>query len=362
MKIVYITSRSLSNIGGIETYMKNLCPLLVEKGHEIILYTEGSGWGKYNFEGVDVVTVPSINSKFFNKILSSFLATFHSLAFNRNVDLYHYNAVPAGIFSFIPKLLNNTVVFQGHGFEWKRIKWSKFTRMMIKLIDFFVILINNNITMVSKEQSNYFNNRQIITITPGVDIKDSQFSSEILTKFSIVKNEYILYLGRLVQEKKPEILIDAFTMSNINNLQLVIAGDDPNEKEYIQSLKINTNKNNNIIFTGAVYGDDKEALLQNCKVFCIPSELEGLPITLLEAMSYGKLCIASDIQANKEALGDTGLYFELNNASDLSNIISNLLCLDSTLGERSKQRVADKFLWTSVASQFEDYYKQCIGK
>ena len=367
MKIVYIASRSLDNIGGIETYMKCLCPILSEKGHDIILYTEGGFFKKEKYKNINIVKLPSVKSKLLNKILLGFLGTIHSLLFNKKVDIYHYNANASALFSFIPKLLSLNVVYQGHGLEWKRAKWSSFFQSIIKKLDDFVIFTNNNITMVSQEQSDFILKRykkESKTITSGVNINNKIYDKKILNKFNILENNYILYLGRLVQEKKADILIEAYLESN-TQLQLVITGDDPNEKKYINSLKEKAKKNQNIIFTGSAFDEDKEALLQNCKIFAIPSELEGLPITLLEAMSYKKVCIASDIEPNKEALGNSGIFFKVNNKKDLIDKINDTsenYNNYSRLEEIVFERIKEKFTWEIIANDFIKYYQKILEK
>lgn len=366
MKIVFIASRLLDDIGGIEAYMKNLTPRLVEKGHEVILYINGGWFQKSTYKGVTIIAVPSIKHKFMTKILTGIMATIHSLLFNRKVDLYHYNANAAALTSFLPLLFKFIVVYQGHGFEWKRAKWSPFMRKMIQYLDDFVIYTNKNITMVSQEQSDYIKsryNKDSYTIPSGVDINNKTYGLNILDTFGLKPNEYILSLGRLVPEKKADILIDAFIKLNDKDLKLVIAGSDENEKQYIQGMKDRAKVYENIIFSGSVFDDDKEALIQNCKMFCIPSELEGLPITLLEAMSYGKVCLASNIEANKEALADCGVYFDVNNSDDLVTMLSYTISQFDTiqsLGTKAKQRVEDTFTWDSIADQFDVYYKDLV--
>lgn len=366
MKVVFIASRSLDKIGGIETYMKYLTPELVKRGYEVILYTDGGWFHKSTYKGVTVIALPIIKGKMVTKVLLGFIATVHSIIFNRNVDIYHYNADAAALFSFFPKLLNKNVVYQGHGLEWKRAKWSPFAQKIIHYLDDFVMGINNNITMVSQEQSDYVMsryNKMAHTITSGVDIRLETFNTSILNKYKIIQNNYILYLGRLVPEKKADILIEGFIKANNQNLQLIIAGDDANEKQYIENLKNMARGHKNIIFTGAVFNDDKEALLQNCKVFCIPSELEGLPITLLEAMSYGKICLASDIEANKEALATCGIYFNVNNSDDLATKLFNIMSQfdeNKLLGTMAKQRVENNFTWDIIANKFDKYYQSLL--
>jgi len=368
MTIVFIASRSLNNIGGIETYMKNLAPILAEKNNRIILYVNGGWFKKSMYKGVQIIEVPGGKSKLFNKIITGAISTVHSLIINKNVDIYHYHANAVSILSFLPKFFNYIVVFQGHGFEWKRAKWSPLMQWFIKRLDDFVIKINNNIIMVSQEQSDYIKlhyKKNSTTITSAVTIKEKKFNTDILEQYGLQKNEYILFLGRLVPEKKADIIIDAFNNLDYTNIKLVIAGDDPNEKKYINALMKKAFKNKNIIFTGSVLNDKKESLLQNCKIFCIPSELEGLPITLLEAMSYGKVCIASNIAANKEALGNTGIYFNVNSVKSLTEQLQYVLENYNDiimLGQKAKQRIKQNFTWESIADQLEDYYKYLLEK
>ena len=366
MKIVYIASRSLNEIGGIETYMKNLLTELSKKKHDIILYCEGKRFDRKKYNGFDIIEIPGLKNKFLNKILLGAFATFHSVLFNKEVDIYHYNANAAAITSFIPRLLGKIVVYQGHGLEWKRAKWSILMQKSIHYLDDFVIYINNNITMVSEEQSNYIlthYGKHSVTINSGVNIDFVKYDEALIAKFNLLPEEYILYLGRLVPEKRADILIEAFLKLEEKNLKLVIAGDDPNETSYINQLKDNSKENINIVFTGAVFNDEKNALLQHCKIFCIPSELEGLPITLLEAMSYGKLCIASNIEANKEALAECGLYFDVNNSQHLAGVINDSMKnynMYKYMRNSSIQRIDEKFTWKIISNKFEEYYNSLL--
>jgi len=361
MKIVFIASRSIHDIGGIENYMKNLCPLLVESGHEVLLYSPSSKGYLQKYKGVEIVTVPSVNSKYFDKLILGAVSTLHALIFQSGVELFHYNANAAAVLSFLPRLLGYKVVYQGHGLEWKRNKWPAFYRLLIRALDYFVIKVNVNFTMVSEEQSAYIRSfgKTSTTITPGINIpKDNQEYSGVFDRFGIVSEKYVLFLGRLVQEKRPDVLIESFKKIDDKSLMLVIAGDNINDPAYVASLHNMAESDRRIIFTGAVYGTDKEALLSNCRLFCIPSELEGLPIALLEGMSYGKYCIASDIAANQEALGDAGIYFHVNDVDDLSErIVAGLLDDTGTVGARARMRVEERFTWPQIARKFDSFYR-----
>jgi len=365
--VAFIASRSLNNIGGIENYMKNLCPLLAIKGYDVYLYVEGDKFLKTKYMDVNLVSIPSLGNKFINKIIIALVATIHSVFVIRKIDIIHYNAIPSALFSFIPLVLGKKVVYQGHGFEWQRKKWSRNVQIIIKFFERFVVLINGNITMVSDDQTQYINKlgKKSITITPGVNIDKKKYPEDLITRFGLKNNKYIFFLGRLVPEKRPDVLINAYNLlrDDVDEVKLVISGDDPNEKKYIDYLKNLASGNPNIIFTGAVYSDTKNALLQYCRMFCIPSELEGLPITLLEAMGFGKLCIASDIPANKEALSSAGVYFKVNDVVDLQQKIhAAIVDSDEYMHYRSEaqRRVYERFTWDRIVDQFDDFYRQIL--
>lgn len=359
MKVVHIASRSFNEIGGIEEYLKNICPQLVRIGYNVCVYTGvNKKDNNSNYKGVNIIQVKTPKNKFFGKIYLGVYATIHSILKNGTKGIiYHYHANAASILSFLPRYLGANVIFHGHGFEWKRAKWSTKMQKIIKALDWFVIKSNKNILMVSEEQSNYtrkFFKKNCTTITSGVDLPTLYGSndSNILTKYNLESGKFILFLARLVPEKKAEILIESFLDSTIfDEIKLVIAGDNPFEKDYIDKLK---SMSNDVIFTGSVFGKDKACLLRHCKAFCIPSELEGLPITLLEAMSYNKLCIASDIDANKEALGNDGVYFKTNNIKDLSEKLSNI---DTFSAFNPNVRVKELFTWERKVTEFDNYYK-----
>lgn len=373
MKIVFIGSRDISLIGGIETYMLNLCSNLTQKGHEVILYCGGKKFKKEEILGFTVIFIKAPQGKFFNKLLIGLKSTIHALIYQRNVSIYHYNAFGAGLSSVLPLLLGKKVIYQGHGFEWKREKWSSLQRKIIKALDTFVIRINKNITMVSEEQSEYVRNtfnKSSVTITPGINIpKIDTLSNEtkdnILAKYDLEVKKYFLFLGRLVEEKNPDKLIKAFLNSNLQEegIKLVIAGDDFHVHKYKKKLFLLSNNNPNIIFTGAVYGETKNALLESCLAFVLPSSLEGLPITLLEAMSFSKVCITSNIPACKEAIGENELMFSPNDVDELTNRLEKVFYNYNKLrklGGKNFQKVKESFTWQKISDNYINYCKSLM--
>ena len=368
MKIAFIASRNISEIGGIENYMANLCPKLVEKGHKVILYTEASKYCIEDYKGVKIIGFKSVNNRFFNKILLGFKATLNVIFKQKNINIIHYNEIAAGFSSIIPILLGKHVVFQMHGIESQSKKWSPFLKMVIKILEKFVIGINKNIITVSQYQSNYiYNNfnKKAVTVYSATSIPSVNNNSSILNKYNLETDKYLLFLGRIVEEKRLDILIKAFNNLKHNSLKLVIAGNNRFSDKYINSLKQLAENNKNIIFTNSVFANDKDALLRNCLLFCSPSELEGLPITVLEAMSYKKICIASNIPAHKEILAENGIYFETNNIADLQlNIEKTIKDIDNLykIGELNYLRIEQNFTWSIVSDNYEQYCKEILLK
>jgi glycosyltransferase involved in cell wall biosynthesis len=277
-----------------------------------------------------------------------------------NVKIYHFNAAGPALFGWIARLAGKKTIYVGHGLEWKRTKWSKFQQKVLKVFDRSIIKYCTKYHIaVSQEQSVYWSLHlgiPFITIPTAVNPPKQNVDVYTLKKFSLLEEEYYLYLGRLVQDKNPDFLIKAFCKAQLTGVKLVMAGSNDTAPEYVSYLKSLANEN--VVFTGAVYGDDKEALLKYCKAFCIPSTIEGLAITLLEAMSYGKLCIASDITANKEGLGDNGVWVK---PEDVDSLVNALKYVNENnkqlreLGLKNRKRVEDYFLWDKVSQRYSDF-------
>ena len=320
MKIVFIGCRSLDHVGGIESYMLNLCTNLAKNGIEVVLYVGSDSQKIEAINGFILNHKKVSQNKYVNKFLIGLVSTIYALKEHPDADIYHFNANVAGFFSFLPILLGKITVYQGHGFEWKRTKWNPIVRYCNKLLDYFVLFINKNILMCSEEQISYikklFPKKTNVVYAPGgVIIPSFDYLSKLKNPLNNIS--YILFMGRIVKEKRCDLLLSAFqNIQDKINVDLVIAG--PIENESIISAYYD---NKRIHIIGSVFGDIKNAFIRHASVYVIPSELEGLSISLLEAMSYGCLCIASDIPANKEALNDAGLYFKNGDANELTEVL-----------------------------------------
>ena len=363
MRIAFIGGRDIRKLGGIENYMYNLASKLAEMGHDPIVYCESDHDGEEEINGFRVIYQRSIGGRYLCKILLSYRASARSLFGRNRADIFHYNAWPPALASWLPRIFLRKTILQGHGLEWKRTKYSPWQQKIMRFMEWFTAKTNQNLIMVSQEQTDYFvreYHRKCITIPTAVNIPDDNDVSEAtIEKYGIRSGGYFLYMGRLVQDTNPDYLIRAYLKTD-RKKQLVIAGDNQSDKSYVHKLHDMAGNSSDIIFTGAVYGQDKEALLKYCHAFCIPSTIEGLPITLLEAMSYGKLCIASDIPANREALAESGIWCRHEDADGLAEKLEYSITASDELDWQrryNRKRIEECFTWDKIATTYNIYIK-----
>lgn len=362
MKIAFIGGRDIKTLGGIENYVYNLATHLAKLGHEPIVYCESNRNAIEEVNGFKVIYHKSFGGRFLCKILLSLKSTIDALTKEESVELFHYNAWPPSLWSWIPRMVGRKALLEGHGFEWKRTKYSPFQQKIMHLMEWLTAKMHKNILVVSDEQRDYFAShysRRCVTIPTAVNMPDSNdVDSDILSRYNVEQGRYFLYLGRLVQDKNPDYLIKAFQKANTTDYKLVIAGSNDQQPEYVEYLHKLAQSDSNIIFTGAVYGADKNTLLRHSAAFCIPSTIEGLAITLLEAMSYGLVCIASDIPSNREGLSNNGIWVTAEDVDSLAEkieyVISNTDAL-SHIKELNRRRVEQNFTWDIIAKRYVEY-------
>ncbi|WP_019130876.1 glycosyltransferase family 4 protein [Alistipes communis] len=364
MRIAFIGGRDVHTLGGIENYMFNLATELAKAGYEPIVYCESDRDEVEQINGFQVIHQRSVGGRFLCKILLGYRATVRSLWGPYRADIFHYNAWPPSLASWLPRLFGRPALLQGHGLEWKRTKYTPRQQRIMRFMEFLTAKMNNHLIMVSEEQTDYFRlhyRKRCTTIPTATHLHDKPVRSDILDRFGLEAEGYFLFLGRLVPDKNPDCLIRAFLRSGITDKKLVVAGSNDAMPAYVDSLHVLAQEDDRIRFTGAVYGADKEKLIEACFAFCIPSTIEGLAITLLEAMSYGKACIASDIPANKEALGQSGIWCRYEDADGLAEQLVYAHEHPSELarqGRINRQRIRDHFTWEAVTAQYIDYLQQ----
>lgn len=360
MKISYIAIKGMPLGGGIEKYTEEIGSRLADRGHQVTVYTMrhyGATDGLYR--GMRIRTVPTIRTRSLEKLTASLLSTING-CLDTETDIVHFHAFGPAMFSFLPRLLGKKVVVQGHGLEWKRTRWGLFGRAFLKFSETPSVRFPHRISVVSNVQKRYIRNRYGIDseyIPTGVNPPLIE-KPDLITRYGLRGNDYILFASRLVREKGAHYLLRAYNKLN-TQLKLVIAGDAEHEEAYKAELRDIAAGNNNIIFPGFVTGKLLHEFFSNCYFFVLPSEIEGLPIVLLEAMSYRNCCLVSDIPENLEAVKNFGVTFRSQNADDLSDkllmLIQNPDYVDR-LKRPASEYVLREYSWDYIAETFECFY------
>ncbi|MCD4676524.1 MAG: glycosyltransferase family 4 protein [Desulfobacula sp.] len=366
MKIAFVAVKGIPIGGGIEKLTEEIGTRLVKKGHQVIVYTSRDyGTKDCVYNGMQIKTVPSVNTKSFHKLSICFNATLDVLR-HRDADIVHVHAIGPSLFSIFPRMVGIPTVVQTHGIEWQRDKWGFAGRTFLKLSDYSAVYFPNKTTAVSKVQKRYFEEKygcRVGYIPTGVNKVECRKSEKIL-EMGLEKDKYILFAARLVAEKGPHFLIEAFQGID-TDIKLVVAGDAAYAEDYKAMLKEMAENNDRILFPGFVTGQLLEELFSNAYVFCLPSTLEGLPIALLEAMSYGSCCLASDIPENLEAVEDFGYTFKNRDIMDLKQKLEYLIENPEKVREKKKiarEHVLNNYSWDTIADQMEELYFSIVGR
>lgn len=361
LRIAFLVVKNIARGGGIEKYTLELGSRLVARGHKVTVFSMGHyGEVPAEYAGMHIVSVPCIKHSAMEKLSTSGSAAFHLLFKGGEYDVIHCHSVAAGAFAPIMRLRGYKCLLQMHGIEWQRNRWNAFGKNMLKFLERVSLIGNHAHTAVSNTQCEFFRENHGIDmryIPTGAEIKPHADAQEIL-KMGLEPQRYILFASRLVQEKGAQYLIPAFRQIK-TDFKLVIAGDAKGEEAYKEQLKSLAGDDPRIIFPGFVEGRALQELFSNAAVYVQPSEIEGLSIALLEAMSYGNCCLVSDIPENKEAIGGAGFTFANKSVNDLQMKLSELLDspdLRNSVAAQARARVETGYNWDNIASEFEDMY------
>lgn len=366
MKIVYLLLKGMPAPAGIEKYNEEVGARLVSAGHEIIVYAMphlyDTAPGEYR--GMEVRTIPAMPIRGVEKMAG---AAWASLAAGlcRGVDLVHIHAFGPGVFAAIPRLAGRKVVVQGHGIEQRRSRWGRVGRAILALTEKPSVRFPHAVTVVSRVQQEYLRQRYGIESTyipPGVAPPRLLPARRITSELGLEPCRYLLFAARHVREKGAHTLIRAFRELD-TDLRLVIAGDDPYEGAYKAELHDLAGDDPRILFPGFVRDELFDELFSNAWLYVQPSELEGLPITLLEAMAYGAPCLASDIPENREALRDHGFTFRDRDADDLRTVLRGLLDSPEQVEARrgtASEWIQQEFSWDRIAESTLNFYQTVL--
>lgn len=371
MKIAMIGHKRIpSREGGIEIVVAELSKRMAAQGHDVTAYNRKSEHiaGKdfeqsekiKQWQGVKIKWVKTPDSSKLNAIVYSFFATLRAV-FSR-FDIIHFHAEGPASMVILAKLFRKRSVVTIHGLDWQRSKWGGFATKFLKFGERTAAKYADEIIVLSKNVQDYFikvYDRETVFIPNGISKPDNYEPEIIKNKYGLDKDGYILFLGRLVPEKGVHYLIEAYKELNTDK-KLVIAGGSSHTKEYESELKALANGNENIIFTGFIQGKELDELYSNAYIYCLPSDLEGMPISLLEAMSYGNCCLTSNIAECSEVCGENAVYFEQGNVQSLKSTLEELLKSEervSKLKNAATRYILSRYNWDNVCDDTLKLYE-----
>ncbi len=360
-----------SREGGIEIVVEELSTRMVLQGHSVTCYNRsghhvsGKEFDSGNldmYKGVKLKSVFSIDQKGLAALTSSFFASIKA-AFGR-YDVVHFHAEGPCAMLWLPKLFGKRCVATVHGLDWQREKWKGgFGAKYIRFGEKVAVKFADEIIVLSKGVQDYFKQaygRETRFIPNGVNRPEIRETELIKEQFGLDKDKYILFLGRIVPEKGLRYLVEAFKEVQTDK-KLVIAGGASDTEDFMDEIKELAKGDDRILFTGFVAGRILEELYSNAYIYSLPSDLEGMPLSLLEAMSYGNCCLVSDIAECAEVVEDKAAVFKKSDVADLRAKLQ-MLCDNDELVRKYKNEATEficrKYSWDDVVDKTMELYRR----
>jgi glycosyltransferase involved in cell wall biosynthesis len=358
LKIAMLGQKGIpATYGGIERHVEELATRLVERGHDVTVYcrpyyTKMQG----EYRGIRLVNMPSVRTKHFDTATHCAFSMPHIMS--QSYDIVHFHALGPSLFSSLPRMKGVKSAVTVHGLDWQREKWGSLATWVLKKCEYTSANFPDRTIVVSKAVREHFRtvHDKFVTYIPNGTVLPHVRKADKISELGLEPGKYILFVGRLVPEKGCHYLLDAYRRVD-TDMCLVVAGGTSFSTEYVDSL--HGKGDDRVRFLGYVYGDVLDELYSNAGVFVLPSDIEGLPIALLEAMSFGNCCLTSDIPENLEVIGDCGATFRQGDVDDLADQLAALIANPNrchAIGDRARRHVLETYDWDGVTLHTEAIY------
>lgn len=374
MKIAFIGQKGMpANHGGVERHVHELAVRLVEFGYDITAYSRKwyTNSEDCNVEGVQTKHLPSIHTKHLDAITHTLISTIHALF--QKYDIIHYHGIGPSLLSWIPRIFSpkTQVITTFHSIDRYHQKWSRFAKFILRLSEWTACRFAHKTITISQSLQQYTAkeyNKETIYIPNGVNLNEKKINDDELKNFGLQKNKYLVMISRLIPHKGAHLLIEAFANlkkkynndDTIKNLKLAIVGGSVYTDKYVRELHKQAGTCNDIIFTDFQTGETLEQLYDNSLSLVHPSLNEGLPITVLQAMSYGQPALLSSIPEHLELVQDPRMIFNENDILDLEEKMYNFIKLNKEeqykIGKTNKQIISKKYTWKKIVPQIVEVY------
>lgn len=381
MKIAMIGQKGLpATYGGVERHVHDLAVRLVKTGHHITAYSRAwyNGGKTTPVQGVAITLLPSLKTKHLDTITHTALASFHALS--QNFDIIHYHGVGPALMAWIPRVFSpkTKVLVTFHSIDRHHQKWGIVAKLLLRLGEWAACRFAHATITVSKNLQNYCWNeykRNAIYIPNGTMTRHTEkITARHLAQFKLTPDQYLIMVARLIPNKGAHLLIEAFQHlkkrqppdAKINQLKLVIVGGSVHTDKYVTRLKKASAGSSDIVFTGFQSGPILRELFGNAYAAVHPSLSEGLPISVLEAMSFGKAILVSDIAEHLELLKDARILFAQNSVRALEQTLFEFLnqpeSVRKEIGEANRRTVRQSYSWDVVVPQTIAVYESLLEK
>jgi len=376
VRIILLGTRGFPNIqGGVEKHCEELAVHLAKLGCEVVVFTRKPYVSSdiKEFQGVKLVALPIFRQKSLEAPLHTFMGVFAAKRYKP--DVLHIQAIGPALFAPLARLLGMKVVMTSHGANYDHLKWGKFARLVFKLGERLGVTFANAGITISQSLADTIQKKygkKFSVIPNGVRLPEIANTENALKKFDLEKGKYLLSVGRFVPEKGFHDLIEGFNIfqstsqnPQAKNYKLVIIGEADHPDKYSHSIKELAVTNPNIVMTGFLTGEPLHELYSHAGLFVLASYYEGMSIVLLEALSYGLSCIATDIAGNRSVrLLSDDRFFKAGDADSLADKIREFIHNPLREEEKALQlnKVFETYDWEKIAEQTLCVYNSVVSQ
>ena len=363
MRVAMIGQKGIpATYGGIERHVDEIARRLVPLGIDVdvfcrMYYTPAGA----SYHGVRLLRRPSLHTKHLDTVTHVTWATAESML--RRYDVVHYHALGPSLFAALPRLAGAKTVVTVHGLDWQREKWGRFASWTLRQCEGPAARFPDRTIVVSKTLREYFASHhhcEATFIPNGTNLPQARAPRKI-QQLGLTPGRYILFVGRLVPEKGVHYLCEAFGGID-TDMKLALVGGLSFSQGYVDVLK--KFESDRIRLLDYVFGEALEELWSNAYCVVQPSTMEGLSIALLEALSYGRCVLISDIPENMEVAEECALSFRSKDVGDLRDKLRHLVEHPEVVrayGERARQHILQHYSWDTVAEATAKLYREVAG-
>ena len=374
MKIAVIGAKGLPpKQGGIEHYCAGVYPRMVAQGHDVDLfgrssYTDSPAFHRHDFQGVRTISMPSLGMRGMDAFVSSAMGAL--MASRKHYDIIHFHALGPSLFTCLPKLATRSkIVVTCQGLDWQRDKWGKLPSRLIRLGEQAAAKYADGLVVVSDDLRQYFQRTysRDATYIPNAPrtYAESDSSFAFGKSLGLEQGKYMVYLGRLVPEKCPDLLIQAFRKLQNTGWKLVLVGGTSDTNNFTSELQALAQNSPDIVFAGELQGARLAEIVRGAGLFTLPSNLEGLPLAMLEGMQEGLPVVASNIPPHRQLIGDDrGLLFQ---AGEIDSCTAALTWAINhpdemrVMGDRGQHHVKSYYTWDQITRDNLTLYDSLLG-